>query len=55
MRWIAAFGYGGQRLFIVPEFRMVVAVTAGLYGKGPLMGMPGEVVLRRYALASLTS
>jgi CubicO group peptidase (beta-lactamase class C family) len=30
--WVGSFGWGGQRLYAVPEFGLVVAVTAGAYG-----------------------
>lgn len=29
--WIAGWGLGGQRVFVVPESHLVVAVNAGLY------------------------
>ncbi len=30
-QWIGGFGYGGQRLFVLPDFDIVVAITAGNY------------------------
>lgn len=49
IRWIAAVGWGGQRLFIVPELDLVVLVLAGLYGD-PLQALVGDIVLRRHVL-----
>lgn len=52
IRWALAMGHGGQRIFVVPELDMVVVVTVGLYHHPYLQAVPGEVVLRRYALAA---
>ena len=29
--WVAGRGLGGQRVFVVPEANLVVAINAGLY------------------------
>jgi CubicO group peptidase (beta-lactamase class C family) len=34
VRWIAAMGLGGQRIFVVPELDLVVMTTSGLYSSG---------------------
>jgi CubicO group peptidase (beta-lactamase class C family) len=33
VKWTAAMGLGGQRIFIVPELDLVVMCTGGLYGR----------------------
>ena len=30
--WIGSLGWGGQRLYVVPQLSLVIAVTAGAYG-----------------------
>jgi CubicO group peptidase (beta-lactamase class C family) len=52
--WIAGFGLGGQRLYIVPERDLVVVVTAGLY-RSPLQDQVGSTVLNHYVLPAAAS
>jgi CubicO group peptidase (beta-lactamase class C family) len=51
--WIGAFGYGGQRLFVLPELDIVVAITAGNYDD-PNQWMPPIRVIREVVLPSLS-
>ncbi len=52
--WASAVGLGGQRVYIVPEFDLVVVVNAGLY-QSPLQGMVPLTILNQYVLAALES
>ena len=51
-RWWGGFGEGGQRLWVLPELKLVVAITAGNYGADD-QWMPPTRVLREVVLPSL--
>jgi CubicO group peptidase (beta-lactamase class C family) len=50
--WVGAFGNGGQRLFVLPELELVVAVTAGRYNE-PDGGRTPTAVLTQFVLPAL--
>ncbi|HTZ37955.1 MAG TPA: serine hydrolase [Stellaceae bacterium] len=52
MDWIAGIGWGGQRLYIVPDRQVVVAFNAGMYKSGP-QGYAGNSVLNREVLPAI--
>jgi len=55
IRWSAGIGWGGQRLFLVPDQDLLVVVTAGLYDQPDLQDQLGRTVLDRYVLPAVTS
>jgi hypothetical protein len=49
--WNAAWGLGGQRIFIIPALDLIAVVNAGLY-RSPMQDWVPLVVLNRYVLAA---
>jgi CubicO group peptidase (beta-lactamase class C family) len=43
IRWIAGFGNGGQRVYVVPDLDLVVAVYSGAYDS--LLSVGGTVMI----------
>jgi CubicO group peptidase (beta-lactamase class C family) len=52
VKWIAAMGLGGQRIFIVPDLDLVVATTSGLY-TSPRQGNAALELLYRFVIPSV--
>ncbi len=52
VKWVSAMGRGGQRLFIVPEFDLVVMTTSGLY-TSPRQGLAALDALYSFILPAV--
>jgi len=52
VKWIAAQGLGGQRIFIIPELDLVIATTSGLYGS-PRQGNAALDILANFIIPSV--
>ena len=52
VKWVAAVGWGGQRIFVVPDLDLVVMTTSGLFGK-PTEGLGALDILTNSVIPSV--
>jgi len=52
IKWVAAFGWGGQRIFVVPELDLVMMTTAAQYGQ-PKEGAAAMDILSNIVIPSV--
>ena len=52
LQWAAAMGRGGQHIFVVPEFDLVLVLTAGNYDN-PALAWVALDILNRHVLAAI--
>ena len=52
LAWIGGIGNGGQRLYVVPELDLVVAINSSHYGS-PLQGTIPISILNRFVLPAV--
>jgi CubicO group peptidase (beta-lactamase class C family) len=52
IKWVGAFGWGGQRIFVVPELDLVMMTTAAQYGQ-PKEGLAAIDILTNIVIPSV--